>query len=339
MNECTRHSILSLPFTSNEINSTNRNKSAYHTYVSVFIEQFNELTFNEQKELLLNDRIHCVDPYLQYEHHPILYDQPKASAADKMRLASKHWGRLCQELKDSWSERSKSVNDLPIIGRFHAVPKEVTDEVILDCMNLEYEKFVALMNGALKRAPRFIDSIVYKTFGKERILRRSKFFRSIHLNHILKILFFGPSYSYLRCTEIVYRTKASVVIHINSKERIEELFAKNGVCAFLVNVKNDEKNTSYTCAGRVIVRVKGTRKEGIGYVDKEEQNRFFITLESGLKIDVTKPFFEKETGRWIFGYNNEDKYEIVEYEPVRIKILEKGNIHFLFHRVEVYNDI
>ena len=337
MNECTRHSILSLPFTSNELHSTNRNKSAYRTYVSVFIEQFNELSFNEQKELLLNDHIHCVDPYLQHEHHPILYDPPKATAADKMRLASKHWGRLCQELKDSWSERSKSVNDLPIIGRFHAVPKEVTDEVILDSINLEYEKFVALMNGALKRPPRFIESIVYKTFGKERILQRSKFFRSIHLNHILKILFFGPTYSYLRCTEIVYRTKASIVIHIHSKERIEELFAKNGVCAFLAEVKNENK--SYTCAGRVIVRVKGTRKEGIGYVDKEKDDRFFITLESGLEIDVMKPLFEKEAGRWIFCSGNEDKYEIVEYDPVRIKILEKGNIHFLFHRVEVCNNI
>ena len=175
------------------------------------------------------------------------------TATNKIRLASKNWSRLSQEFKDSWAERSKSINNLPIIGQFEALPTEATNAVILKAIKLEYDKFVSLMHRALKRPLRFIDSVIYKTFGKERITRRSEIFRCVHLNHILKIIFFGSNYYHFSSNEIVHRTKACVVIHINSKQRMIEVFERNEVCAFLVEGDND---TNFSCAGRVTVRKK-----------------------------------------------------------------------------------
>ena len=335
MNETSRQSILTLPLTSKEVKSTNRNKTAYHTFVSIYIIEFNQLSFNQQKELLLNENIHQEFSYLQYDHDPIIYDQPKASATDKMRLASKHWGRLSHELKESWLERSTTINNLPIWGEFDEIPPEASNEVILHSINLEYTKFVSLMHGALKREPRFIDSVLFKTFGKERIQRRSLFFRSIHLNHILKVIFFGPNYSYVRQDEIVHRTKRCVVMHLHSHKRIQELFEKNEVNPFLVDTCGENEDRSFSCAGKVVVKKRGTRLEANGYVEKEEKNRFSVILENEDAVEVEKPQFNKESGRWLYLSRVSDCYDIIEYDPVRIKILEKGNIHFLFHRIKL----
>ena len=58
-------------------------------------------------------------------------------------------------------------------------------------------------------------------------------------------------------------------------------------------------------------------------------------MEYGDEIEIEKPRFDKETGRWIFYSQDDDDYEPIEYEPVRMKVLERGNIHFLFHRIKV----
>ena len=91
------------------------------------------------------------------------------------------------------------------------------------------------------------------------------------MNHILKIIFFGPNYSYLRQDEVVHRTKRCVVMHLHSNKRIKDLFERNEVNAFLVDTCGENEDRSFSCAGKVVVKKRGTRLEANGYVEKEEK--------------------------------------------------------------------
>ena len=90
MNETTRHSIVTLPFTLKELQSKNRSKTAYNTFVGVFIYQFNILSYEEKKTILLSNNIHSLSSYQQYEEDPDIFDIPSCSGIDKSRLAAKY---------------------------------------------------------------------------------------------------------------------------------------------------------------------------------------------------------------------------------------------------------
>ena len=333
MNETTRHSIVTLPFTLKELQSNNQNKTAYNTFVGVFIYQFNILNYQQKKNLLLSNNIHSPSSYQQHEDDPDIFDIPLCSGIDKSRLASKYWRRLSDELKSSWKERAILANNLPIIGQFEAIPPQITNEEILKAINIEYVKFVKLFNRAVRDKGRFIESMLFKSFGKEKIRIRSKIFRSLHLNHLLKLTFFGLNFSLIYSNEIVQRSKKCCIVHIHSKKRMQEIFEMNGVCAFFTEGKEDEAKL-YGCAGRAILKCK-RGKEGTAYVMDEGDGVFYLQLENGKDVEVPIPLFKSEIGRWDFSRCNSDdnEYRIIEYDPVRIKVYDMGNMHFLFHRM------
>ena len=105
--------------------------------------------------------------------------------------------------------------------------------------------------------------------------------------------------------------------------------------SFLVDTCGDNEDRSYGCAGKVVVKKRGTRLEANGYVEKEDKNRFSVVLENEETVKVEKPQFNKESGRWLYLSRESDRYDTIQYDPVRIKILEKGNIHFLFQKIKV----
>ena len=333
MNETTRHSIVTLPFTLKELQSKNRSKTAYNTFVGVFIYQFNILSYEEKKTILLSNNIHSPSSYQQHEEDPDIFDIPSCSGIDKSRLASMYWRRLSDELKLSWKERAILANNLPIIGRFERIPPQITNEEILKSINIEYVKFVNIFNRAVRNNGRFIESMLWKSFGKERIRIASKIFRSLHLNHLLKLTFFGLNFSLINCNEIVQRSKNCCVIHIHSKKRIQDIFEMNGVCAFFTEAKDDER-IMFGCAGRAVLECQ-RGKEAIAFVMDERNGVIELQLENGKEIEVAVPHFQAEIGRWDFsGCRSQcNEYRIIEYDPVRIKVFEIGNVHFLFHRM------
>ena len=328
MNETSRHSILILPYTSTEITSNNRNKTGYSTFVSVFIAEFNELTFNEKKQKLISNNIHRPEQYHQHERNPIIYDAPIATAIDKYRLASKSWGRLSEDLKKGWKERADLVNKLPILGELQELPLQVTKEEILRSINLDVAKFNSILHNSIKRGSTIIESLKLKSFGKEKVIVRSKIFRSIFISHLLKLTFFGVNCSLLREEEIVYRRKKTSVIHIHSHERIVELFERGSKCAFRVSDKNDNCKM-FGCAGRFILSCRKTQMEVIGFVVDEQKSVLIIQLETNEEVEIEKPRYFEETDTWEYEHTKE--YLVVEYDPVRIKLQQKGNTLFLFH--------
>lgn len=336
MNEQSRHSILSLPFTNNELTSRNRKKTAYHTFLSVWYNQFNELDYTERKHQLTTNGIFTLEQYEEHENSPLLYDEPTPTQTHRSRLASRHWAGLTPELRASWKDRADIINALPILGTFQVIPSKVDDSVILKALNVEYDKFVISMSRALMRPAHFLDSIARKSFGKDkRIQVRSKIFRSLYLNDMLKVVFFGRDFENVKKREVVYKTKRCVVMYIDSKERMEELFEINERNAFFARDRIDESKI-YGCAGRVVLKLDDDHGlERKGYVMEEVDGdaskvRVYLEDNSG-DIKINRPCFCNESGKWRF--ENGDGYEIVEYEPVRIKVLEGGNIHMLFHRI------
>ena len=339
MNETSFHSIITLPFTASERNSHNRRKSRYHTFVAIYLKEFAESNYEKKKNALVSSGIHRIQQYYRHEDAPRIYDPPAITSAQRLRLASLHWARLPLELKDAWKERAKLANELPLIGVFASVPENVSNDHVLICINNEMNRFVKVMHRALKKAggdgPDICDSILFKSFNKEKkIPVRSKIFRSIYINHLLKLIYFGSQFCCVKAEEIIHRTSKVCIIYIHSKERMIELFEKKDRCAFEA-ILDEEKKIG--CCGRAIVRSIETGLERIGYVMEEEGDRLFIQLEGAddNRITIAKPSFDNDIGRWIFVDSGE--YEWIEYDPIRIKVHESGNIHLLFHHV-IYNE-
>ena len=328
MNETSRHSILTLPHTSAELQSNNRNKTGYGTFVSLFISEFNELSFDEKKKKLINNNIHSPNGYHRHERNPIIYDAPIATAMEKYRLASKSWGRLSDELKKCWSERADLVNRLPILGEVQELPPQVTNEEVITSINLELAKFVNIMHNSIRRGGTITESLKWKSFGKEKIIVRSKIFRSVFLSHLLKLTFFGVNCSVLKEDEIVYKRKKTSVIYIHSKQRMVDLFERGSISAFTVVDKNDSCKI-VGCGGRFILSCRKTGMEVIGFVIEEKKNVLMVQLETNEEVEIQRPRYFEETDTWEYGCT--DKYSVVEYDPVRIKLQQKGNTLFLFH--------
>ena len=180
-----------------------------------------------------------------------------------------------------------------------------------------------------------------KRFGKERFALGSQNFRPF-FNHLLKLTFFGCNYSKVLLHEIVYRTKKSAVLHIASYDRMIDLFIVNGICGFEY-VKDGEREGEkhrYTCGGKVIVRERiGRRREYIGYVISKRMNVLGIRLENGEIVNMVRSDIN-ELGIWLHHnhHNDECNYMIIEYWPVRLKLLNSGYSHMTINRFVLSND-
>ena len=175
-----------------------------------------------------------------------------------------------------------------------------------------------------------------KTFGRERFKLGTQLFCSFFLNYLLKLTFFGCNCSKLSPHEVVYRTKKSVVVYIASYDRLIQLFTVNGVCAFeyIKDGENDGEKHRYTCGGKVVVREKiGRMRECVGYVINERRNEIVIRLENGEVVIMVRPDIN-EVGIWSYHnqHNDDCEYRIVEYWPIRLKLLNSGYTHMTLNK-------
>ena len=189
------------------------------------------------------------------------------------------------------------------------------------------------MHNSLRRGASVKDSMKYRRFGKESVLCRSKIFRSLLLTHILKLTFFGSNCTCIREKEISCKTKKTIVIHIHSRDRMIDLFQKGGVCAFLTHDKEDSR-IQYGSSGRAVLRSKDSGLQVVGFVLGESASGdvLELQLETNEMVHIPTPKFCNISEQWEYGFHSE--YDVVEYDPIRIKVQEYGNIHFFFHRFE-----
>ena len=338
LDEYTRLQVKQLQPTQRDILSRHRHKTGYNVFQSCFYHDWNMLSAEEKKVVLISTNIHSV---LGYDDEDSVVSDPPITGGDQARLCGKCWRQASLLLKDAWNDRAAVINQLPVIGSFTEVPEVVErrgqDGICLS-MTLEYDRFVRFINGALKKKNEsFNESVKMKTFGKESFCLQTQIFRSMFLNHLLKLTFFGHKNSKLNLNETVYKTSNCCVVHIASYERMIQLFTINEVCAF-VYVGEDAK---YTCGGKVVLKHRVTNKQSIGYVMSEDNrtNKMSVQLESGLTVSLKKPTFgEQEDGTWGFGWddiNDDEQYNIMQYWPIRFKLLKSGFIHMTLNKFKL----
>ena len=209
-----------------------------------------------------------------------------------------------------------------MLGEIAKLPSHISECNITYSMNIDLNKFATLMRNSAQRRSSIIESTKKKSFAKERVIVKSKIFRSIFLNCLLKLIFFGVNFSLIRDKEIINMIKRTIVLYLHSKDRIKSIFEVAGVSPFSVLGK-EEDGIMYGSSERVILKIKRSRLQVSGYVILEEENEngdneLKIQLESNECVKISTPSYCDETGMWQYQYYL--KYEILEYDPMQIKI-------------------
>ena len=337
MNSNDRYAILQLPFSEKELYAPSRNKNGYTTYLSWYVIQFNELGDKTKKSVCSNGVIVGREGMEgNADDNDSVQSEEKIAYYEIMKLAVAKWRKMTPELKNSWKERADLVNSLPLLGKFETIPEHINpiqDSVILETLNQEFTRFQGIIKKSLMRTYKNKKMTSIKTFGLEKVVILDQVFKTLFLSHLLKTTFFGPSLSFLRKYEVVMKTNKTAIIYINSRKRMIELFSKNELCPFEII----EGDILITVAAKIILSEINTGKEIYGYVNDEESYDMNIQciLADGTIFTCRRPEYDIDQGIW--NYFNDDKYTIVQYNPIRIRIVASGSCQMTYNRFKLNN--
>ena len=218
------------------------------------------------------------------------------------------------------------------------IPEIVTEEEIKTALSKDHYKFINTIQNMLRTKKISMKQCMeVKKFRKKQVEIGIKVYKCFYLSHLLNLNLFGHNYSlFNNRLEIVERKKKSIIVYINSMERMISLFYRNGISAFGYE---GQDNLFYSCAGKVILRNTRSDKESVGYIINEQE----VLLESGIVLhlqDIYLPEFARENGTWLHRYNDETLYTyvVVDFHPIRMKICNSGNCRILFSRIVLSND-
>ena len=129
------------------------------------------------------------------------------------------------------------------------------------------------------------------------------------------------------------KSNKSVIIHIHSKKQMIELFSKNELCPFEII----EGDIVITVAPKIILREVISGKEIYGYVADEDNYDMNIQciLADGTSFTCRRPEYDMKMGIW--EYFNDDKYNILQYNPIRIRIVTSGSCQMTYNRFKLRN--
>lgn len=326
-------SIKRLHPTKKQIHGTKRRYNAYHAYLAYFFADFAGIETEEKKQLMCAASIHDPREYEASEEDSVV-SSPSIRARDIFQLAAYRWRCLSPRVKAAWKAKETHINNLPVLRRFISTPRIVTKDEVTFMLTQEYNRFVKMIHNTFKRRNLFKDSTVVKVFGKEKITIGSKVYRTFVLNRLLNLCFFGRKYSVLNKDKVIYRYSKTTIAHISSMKRMLGIFDKYGKSAF--SLKTDD-GCIVGCAGKVTLKEVASGKEGIGYI-VDGRN---ILMESGARVNMRSirlPTFVKKDGRWVVNGNDDVKYVVTHYDPIRIKICDSGNIHVAYNIVTLSLD-
>jgi hypothetical protein len=87
----------------------------------------------------------------------------------------------------------------------------------------------------------------------------------------------------------------------------------------------------------VLKENRGRYKECIGYVLKEDVGKLSIKTESGDVVEMIKPEID-QLGNWVYHHRNDEEYKIVQYWPIRLKLLDSGYVHMTLNKFKLSDD-
>ena len=150
------------------------------------------------------------------------------------KLAGIYWRRLPEKGREAWRVRARYLNTLTPVGVFVKVPKEVNKSfVTLALASLTADCDVLRRSFALvlrrRRPPREVSQSSV-SFLSERVNMHSQYLLRASMSLLLQNIVFGVDFKKLTPREVIKRTKKTIVIHIRSARRLQELFAIRDTC-------------------------------------------------------------------------------------------------------------
>ena len=134
-------------------------------------------------------------------------------------------------------------------------------------------------------------------------------------------MIFGENNNKLNECEIIRETNNTLLLHIASKRRIEELLTIIGQCGAAFEIDD----VVYCCAGKLFMNANN--KHVVGYIVDETRCNWIVKLDcSSSNISIKKLELNKTTQQYTVdsAQNNtkigRTRYKVKEYHPIRILI-------------------
>jgi hypothetical protein len=256
---------------------------------------------------------------------------------------------------------------------FSSVPFSIIqlqEKLIVDDLNIAYNRVIRTLNNAMKRKPRVADSTRKMKFGNEVVVLQAQLFRTVEVPKQLCYCLFGAAFETFEPHEIYSQSSSMIVIHIHSLNRFSEIFSPANTDGknepLVVELKSGEM---MGCTARVSFYVAGIKGQASGFVIGEfiKDNINYIRVETDAMLnsednwntddsfessssddddDESKKNKTKRTvmelvlpsyhdGRWksVTMFENK-KIHIIHYYPIRMRInLESYLVSMTLNRV------
>ena len=236
-------------------------------------------------------------------------------------LAGRFWQRLGKRSKKAWCRRADHLNKLIPLGVFHKTPEGIENfvSVALESLTSENDAFRNCFVAALKRKPRREVSRLSISFGSEKIqLNTQSFFRT-PISLLLQKVYFGHNFNKLTERELVFQKEKTVLIHVFSAKRLQEIFCCMGTCM----VKSERNEAIYWACPKVFF------KKTFGYVVDDDLvgQKLQVRTPDSKVVDLNNVYSRKSDFTYRF-YDDTVK----EFWPVRI-LIRNTKMSMTFSRV------
>ena len=273
-------------------------------YLSRFFSDYNELSLEEQRQLIL-DRLNV---NLFFVGDDASIDSTNSIVNEKvphcyvMKVACSEWSTIYKEdMKEAWRQQAKKLNEQKLPGRFVLMPPEIEESLedhIMDSLTYEWEMLVRAMKNCITCQPRNAMSSKAYRFGKEHVILQSQTYCELKLSYLLELTIFGNQFSKLKRSEIISKNKKIMLVHIASKKRIDLLFQKESSCATEFLIVKDGRENIFGCCGKVSILKNG--RNILGYILEERNRKWNVLLSNNKMIWLDEPEFCSITNNYIF---------------------------------------
>mmetsp|Transcript_5936 Transcript_5936/g.12420 ORF Transcript_5936/g.12420 Transcript_5936/m.12420 type:complete len:350 (-) Transcript_5936:251-1300(-) len=158
----------------------------------------------------------------------------KLEVGEGSKLAGRHWRGIGAEARTALNRRAVYLIFLTPAGIVNKIPAGVSTcafiQAALSSLSEEIEQVRRIFRNVLICAPKREVSLCVQSFGTKRVHISTQSFRTFSLSLLLQQTIFGPDLKKLREDEIVYRRKKTVVLHIRSACRLQDLFTVEDLC-------------------------------------------------------------------------------------------------------------
>lgn len=237
---------------------------------------------------------------------------PKAQNTSVMKLAAATWRGYDEDVRKSWKYRAESLNCRPLPGHLDTLPSFLQNDIdcqVMNCLEMDWRKVVRVFKGAICQKP------------KRNMSSRTYVFASL----------FGHDFSKLAEHEVISQTKRSILIHISSQRRMNDLFTVAGLSA--ASFKKNKK--VFSCAGKVNTIYED--RNLTGFIVDENKDDWRIKLSNEELFIVERGVFDSSLGKYSFP--KVPGRRVSEFWPIRIEINQNGESRLTLNRVTFDNNL